>query len=269
MIYEEKNHEPIRHILFHNQRNEKIEHVIVFLCGKGQRGKNLEDLFETGLPIVLRDNPGFELPNTVVMCCQLPTLGAWLWTDESLGAGLITYLRHRWANASYHLSGLSLGGQGALHIANLYGVNSVGVIAGFTWNKQEVIDSLHSIPTYFVHGENDTIVNDSARYVADTLIEKGEDCEYHLLDMGHNVWNWAYDIHNDKGYLAWFRRKFIETENPSESVPVQLDKLMEGDTVFDPNGIPHRVFYSAKGQIVVACQIISRLVNGDWKIKKS
>ena len=266
MIYEEKNDEPIRHILFYNQRNERIEHVIVFLCGKGQRGENLHDLFETGLPKVLRNNPDFELPNTVVVCCQLPSSGHWVWNDDDLASILMGYVRNRWANSCYHITGLSLGGQGSLYVADLYGVDSVGVMAGFTWNKEEAIDSLHSIPTYFVHGENDKTVNDSARYVADTLIEKGEDCEYHLLYMGHNVWDWAYDIDNDQGYLAWFRGKFLEgfSEQQPEFIPVDLTKLKLGDTVYHPNGHPHLVTCITKDSIVA---VVGDTVETDWKIK--
>ena len=270
MIFQYKDKEPIRHILFHNQRNERIEHVIVFLCGKGQRGQNLQDLFETGLPKVLRNNPDFELPNTVVVCCQLPSSGHWVWNDDDLASILMGYVRNRWANSCYHITGLSLGGQGSLYVADLYGVDSVGVMAGFTWNKEEAIDSLHSIPTYFVHGENDKTVNDSARYVADTLIEKGEDCEYHLLDMGHNVWDWAYDIDNNQGYLNWFRNKFLSNggntpDDPKEFIPVDLNSLKQGDFVISPNGDEYMVSGMIDQKFIIA--IRSDVINENWEVR--
>lgn len=273
MIYEEKNEEPIRHLLFHNQGHKRttVDHVIIFLCGTGQKGANINELFETGLPKVLRDNPAFELPNTFVMCCQIPSSGSWVWNDDELMRKLFDYVRSHFLGAKIHLTGLSLGGQGVLYACTRHIVHSIGVMAGFVWDITGMVHSIYLVPSYFVHGSNDTVVNKS---VPDSIIPSlrrlNADCTYHERDAGHNVWNWAYDIDNPQGYLQWFRDKFIENDNTppdeeKEYIPVEMDSLELGDTVISPTDVEYVISRITEDNLIIA--IKGDVVNDGWKAR--
>lgn len=269
MVYIKVDEEPVRHILFHNARNEKVEHVIVFLCGKGERGNDLDDLFKTGLPKVLKDSPGFKLPNTVVMCCQLPVFNAWTWDNETLSQLIVDYVSANWHSAKLHLTGLSLGGQGVFFMAENYVIDSAGIIAGFTWQRiSTVLPDFEEIPTYICHGNRDNVVNRSAIKLGNQLVDSDKDCELHVLNAGHSVWNWAYKIGNEQGYLEWFRRKFLQNgtqppQEPKEFIPVDLDSLNHGDFVFSPNGDRYLVTGIRQDNLIVAMR--SDIVDENWK----
>lgn len=270
MIFEYKDEEPVRHILFFNNKNEKIEHVIVFMCGKGQKGTNIDDLFETGLPKILRENVGFVLPNTVVMCCQLPSSSAWVWNDDSIASNIMEYVRTTYTDCKYHFTGLSLGGQGVLYMAEHYAVDSIGVMAGFTWTKpNELAPNLQNIPTYFAHGKNDTVVNKSV-YGIIAKLGYDADCEFHELDAGHNVWNWAYRIDNPEGYLNWFRDKFLSNgtntpDDAKEFIPVDLNALKQGDIVISPKGDNYMVIGISDDLLMVGFR--ANTIDENWKVR--
>ena len=272
MIFEYKDEEPVRHILFHNNRNEKIKHVIIFMCGKGQKSKNIDDLFETGLPTILRDNPDFVLPNTVVMCCQIPSADAWVWNDETIANIIMGYLWSKYNNCKYHFTGLSLGGQGVLYMAENYAIDSAGVVAGFTWTTaNDLAPKLQNIPSYFVHGKNDTVVNKSVYDLTNKLIDEYDaDCKFHELVAGHNVWNWAYRIDNPEGYLNWFTSKFLSNgtntpDDPKEFIPVDLNSLKQGDFVISPKGDSYMVTGIQDDSLIVGVR--GDIIDENWKVR--
>ncbi len=171
--------------------------LLLFLHGSGERGTNLANLTDRGLPKELA--LGRQLPFLVV-APQCPPNRIWSLYLDALIA-LIEHLQAQYPVDSTRISvtGMSMGGTGAWHLAVTYPDRFAAVVPVCGDNVWYVGDpsqicAIRNVPVWVFHGAQDSVIPVST---SQTLVNALQSCGGNVRftiypDVGHNCWNEAY-----------------------------------------------------------------------------
>jgi predicted esterase len=183
------------------QAPEKKWPLILFLHGSGERGDDL-DVLKTEGPGAYADK-GHPLPFLVVtpLCPN----------DESWTPALLWNLlqeiekSYRVDSSRIYLTGLSMGGIGAIELAATYPGEFAAMAPLSSREDPEIALRLQHIPTWFFHGSDDDIVPTRyAEEMAAALKKEGGPVKLTILPgVGHGGWD---DIYANPELYAWFLR---------------------------------------------------------------
>lgn len=186
--------------------------LILFLHGRGERGRDLSRAARYGLPQELER--GLELP-AVVIAPQCPPETRW--TDH--GPELLRLLdevvaRYHADLARIYLSGLSMGGQGAWFLASEAPERFAALTVVCARSLPERAPRLASLPIWVFHGDDDEVVP-----VAESLamVEALSACGgaprlTRYPKVRHNAWNQAYANPELYAWLLEQRRAAASSE---------------------------------------------------------
>lgn len=171
--------------------------LVLFLHGSGERGDDLSLVERHGLPRLLAqpaDRP------FIAIAPQCPADTRWSMHLESLAALLDEVsARERVDPARIYLTGLSLGGSGAWHLATAYPERfaALAPICGSSdWlgGTTEPLCRLRDLPVWVFHGAQDQVVPlaHSQRMVEALRACGGNPRLTIYPEVGHNSWNQAY-----------------------------------------------------------------------------
>jgi predicted peptidase len=167
--------------------------LLVFLHGAGERGDDLDLVRRYGPPRRLAEGAAWPLvvaspqcPAGEIWSQHLPGLMAWI--DDLVA-------RHGIDEDRVLLTGLSMGGMGACHLATAYPRRFAAlapVCGTATWAL--IPERIRHLPVWAFHGEDDAVVpaDDSRAFVA-ALRAAGGDARLTLYPgVGHDAWTPAY-----------------------------------------------------------------------------
>ncbi|HVR41131.1 MAG TPA: alpha/beta hydrolase-fold protein [Thermoanaerobaculia bacterium] len=186
--------------------------VILFLHGSGERGTDGMRPTMIGLASAIRSDPD-RVP-AIVVFPQAPPDSRWL--DEPAEVAMRTLDEFRDVADRVFLTGLSMGGYGAWHLAlaHRHRFAKLVVVCGgllphpnttavwrspLTMNADDpyvfTAHALRHIPIWMFHGADDPIIPVSeSRQMFDALQRDGADVRYtEYAGVGHNSWERAYN----------------------------------------------------------------------------
>ena len=207
----------------HNYDARKSWPVILFLHGSGERGDDAMRATQIGIGAAIRHDR--DLVPAIVVFPIAPEETRWL-DAEADGAmraldrtiGEFNVDRHR-----VYLTGLSMGGYGAYHLALAHPDRFAALVvvcggllphASTTAVRQSpltmhaadpyafVAESLKHIPIWLFHGADDPIIPvEESRRMNEELRRAGADVHYtEYAGVGHNAWDRAY---SDGAMWTW------------------------------------------------------------------
>jgi predicted peptidase len=167
--------------------------LIVFLHGSGERGDDLDLVRRQGLP--KRLDEGFDLP-AVVLSPQCPDGQVWAQQYPAVMALVDAVVADVGVDPDrVLLTGLSLGGAGAVHLAATHPERFAGLvpICG-PWTFYYVTPDMARLPLWVFHGEDDPVVSvdDSRRLLAAVEALGGEARLTTYPGVAHDAWTRAY-----------------------------------------------------------------------------
>lgn len=180
--------------------------LILFLHGMGERGDDLKRVKEHGIPRVVEKDPEFPF---VVVSPQCPADSVWTAELHALEALLDHALRQYAVDPDrVYLTGLSMGGYGAWHLAAEapHRFAAVAPVCGGGLPQLGFPDkasALREVPVWAFHGARDEVVPlaESEKLVRH-LESVGGDVRLTVYpECGHNSWDEAYS--NPELY-RWF-----------------------------------------------------------------
>lgn len=171
--------------------------MILFLHGIGERGDDLEIVKKQGLPKVVEELDDFPF---ILVAPQCPLNSMWYMEIDAL-YGLIRHIisDYKVDTSRIYLTGLSMGGFGAWHLAeahpNLFA--AVVPICGGTISRigfPERIKVLKHVPIWAFHGAKDDVVPiEMSKELIETLSKYGGNVKFTVYpDAGHDVWTQTY-----------------------------------------------------------------------------
>jgi predicted peptidase len=172
--------------------------AILFLHGMGERGDDLELVKKHGIPKIVEKKRSFPF---IAISPQCPSYSMWpMMVDELRDLLLDALKRHRIDDARVYLTGLSMGGFGAWHLASTYPELFAAVVpicgGMFPDEKfQERIRALKDIPIWIFHGAKDELVPvDNSKQLYEALKKIGGKVRLTIYpDLGHDSWTVTYD----------------------------------------------------------------------------
>lgn len=178
----------------YNDDTTKMWPLVLFLHGKGERGKNLELVKRNGPTKSVAGGKEFEF---ILLAPQCPDNDTW--SVETLRALLDEVEEgYRVDSNRIYLTGLSLGGWGIWNLAIAYPERfaAIAPVCGRTDRYMvERVCRLNNIPTWVFHGAKDDVVplSDSEAMVK-ALQACGGDVKFTVYpDANHNSWDATYD----------------------------------------------------------------------------
>lgn len=200
--------------------------VILFLHGSGERGDDGSRPTQEGFGETLRWNP--ERWPAIVVFPQAPYEASWVGAAGRTAMAALAATRAEFNTdpERVYLTGLSLGGQGAWHLAyehpELWA--AVAPVCSFIEGHGRYPDVLPAseadpyaalarkivaIPIWIFHGADDPVVPvEGARHLAAALKAQGADVQYtELPGVGHNAWDPAYSREDFATWILSQRRK--------------------------------------------------------------
>jgi predicted peptidase len=184
--------------------------LVIFLHGQGERGDNLDLLLRHGIPRIVEEWD--EFPG-IVVSPQCPQRTFWVHKIEVLYALIQeTIQTYRIDVSRIYLTGISMGGFGAWHLAAAYPNLFAAVVpicggteplAGFP----ERIKVLKDVPLWVFHGALDKAVPIRfSQKLVDLLQAEHGNVRFTVYPEGsHDVWTQTY--HNPDLYTWLFAQK--------------------------------------------------------------
>ncbi len=172
--------------------------LLLFLHGMGESGNHLEDLYNTGLPKMIKE--GLDLPFLTVMP-QCP--GDSFWTEETQALKLLIddlVSTHPVDESRIYITGLSMGGYGTYEMLIRYpevfaaGIPICGGI-GSVYSKINIL-RLKDKPLWIFHGEQDPVVPVAeAREIITTMsLLHSKNLKSTIYpDLQHDSWTRTYE----------------------------------------------------------------------------
>ena len=173
------------------QAGEKLP-LILFLHGAGERGEDLDILFNNGAPKCFKENPPVR---AILVAPQCPNGITWANQVERLKSFFDKIIAtYPVDEDKVTLTGLSMGGFGTWEFATTYPEMLAGIApicgGGQAWR----CDALLHMPIRTFHSDDDPIV--SINYTLDfvnRLKAMGANPDFTLLHgLGHDSWTYAY-----------------------------------------------------------------------------
>jgi len=179
--------------------------LIFSLHGVGERGDDLEKLKLHGLPQFLETQDDFPF---IVVAPQCPAESDWSIEMDALVALLDEATRvYRVDESRVYLTGLSMGGRGALHLAALEPHRFAALVPicprrPEILRRAERVAMLAQIPMWFFHGEQDPVVPvEQSIQLVDELRTIGAQVQLTIYpDVKHNSWRRTYE---NPGLYQW------------------------------------------------------------------
>jgi predicted peptidase len=180
--------------------------TILFLHGAGERGEDLKLVKKHGIPKIVEGQKDFPF---IALSPQCPADSAWWAQVDALDALLeetvSTYAVDR---DRLYLTGLSLGGYGAWHLATVYPDRFAAVApicGGGVWffGFPEKVCRLRDVPVWAFHGAKDQAVPlEESEKMVDALRDCGGDVRFTVYpEADHDSWTETYE--NPELY-TWF-----------------------------------------------------------------
>ena len=182
--------------------------LIMFLHGSGQRGDDLAQMAEDGIPARLTRGPALPF---VVVAPQCPRNLDWSTMLPGLDALLLHVLRtFRVDPDRIYLTGLSMGGYGVWAFASGY-PQHFAAVAPVCGGGAEALDfperlkNMTHLPVWCFHGDQDDVVPvEETRRLARSLEAYGGNVKCTIYPgVGHDSWTQAYE---DPELCDWFLR---------------------------------------------------------------
>lgn len=182
--------------------------LILFLHGAGQRGHDLEQTKKHGIPKIVEEQTDFPF---ITVSPQCPPDFWWITKLEALNTLLDEVIAAYAVDANrIYLTGLSMGGYGAWHLAAQYPERFAAiapVCGGGMWllGFPEKVCALAQVPVWAFHGAQDTVVKlEESVKMVETLKACGGTARLTIYpEADHDSWTETYD--NPKLY-KWFLR---------------------------------------------------------------
>lgn len=176
--------------------------IVMFLHGSGQRGNDLSNLAETGLPQNIEAGADYPF---IVLAPQCPENQWWAQYSEAL-LQLVdaTMQNYRVNEKRVYLTGLSMGGFGVWHLATEYPnrFHAIAPICGFAgdpliaylFGYPERLKRIAHIPVWAFHGDADPVVPIAAqKHLVKTLKGYGGTAKLTTYKgVGHDSWTQTY-----------------------------------------------------------------------------
>jgi len=180
--------------------------LILFLHGAGERGDDLALVKKHGIPKIVERQNDFPF---IALSPQCPADSAWWVHNDALDALLDEIVGTYAADPDrLYLTGLSMGGYGAWHLATLYPHRFAAVApicGGGLWffGFPENVCRLKDVPVWAFHGAKDPAVPlEESEKMVEALKDCGGDVRFTVYpDAGHDSWTETYD--NPELY-EWF-----------------------------------------------------------------
>jgi predicted peptidase len=184
--------------------------TILFLHGMGERGDNLELVKKHGIPKIVEEKDDFLF---IAVSPQCPLDSTWPTLIDELHALLVDIIqRYKVDEARIYLTGLSMGGFGAWHLAAAYPEFFAAVvpICGGTVPNigfPEKIKVLRDVPIWIFHGAKDEVVPVKNSKVLYDVLKKHEGNVKITIypKLGHDSWTTTYN--NPKLYKWLLKQK--------------------------------------------------------------
>jgi len=200
--------------------------VVLFLHGAGERGDDNELVRSVGLPIMVPEH------DYILIVPQVP-LDGW-WSDpEMLELAMVALEKVLQSSAAdrnrVYLTGLSMGGHGALQLAARYPDQFAAVLAicprlgrpsylqtieNLPANALELSQRLRYLPIWLFHGDEDQVVPvENSRKLAVALDRLGASSHYtEIPGVGHDIW---WGVYSQSKVMTWLfsrdRRQKIDS----------------------------------------------------------
>jgi len=203
--------------------------VILFLHGAGERGNDGLRPTQVGLGASIRFDPS-RVP-AVVVFPQAPPDERWIGepADAAMAALERTMREFRGDPSRVYLTGMSMGGYGAWHLALLHPDRFAAIVTvcgGIVPNgtatsvRQSPLTTgagdpyaftarrLRHVPVWMFHGAHDDVVSpDESRRMREALLREGAEVRYTEYPEGnHNAWDAAY---GDAEMWTWLFAKSL------------------------------------------------------------
>ena len=204
----------LKYLLFlpkeYNHRQRAKWPLILFLHGMGERGDNLELVKKHGIPKILEERD--DLP-CIVISPQCPLHSMWTMELDALHGLVMNAMKtYKVDKSRIYLTGLSMGGYGAWHLAEAYPRLFAAVVPicggaqpmiGFP----ERIKALKKVPIWAFHGAKDNVVPlERSQELVDVLGRNKGNIRFTIYpDAGHDSWTETYD--NPELYEWLFKQK--------------------------------------------------------------
>jgi len=180
------------------QEADKEWPFILFLHGMGERGNDLELVKNNGIPKTIEEKEDFPF---VVVAPQCPLDSLWVLELDSLYA-LVQEILHSYSvdRSRVYLTGLSMGGFGAWHLAEAHPELFAAVVpicggANPDIGFPERIKILKDTPIWAFHGAKDDVVplEESQKLVEVLKAHNGKIRFTVYPDLEHDSWTRTYD----------------------------------------------------------------------------
>lgn len=176
----------------YNKAEEKLP-LIIFLHGSGERGEDTEKLKCHGIPKI------FDGPVTyrcVAVSPQCPENSFWIARLESLKVFVDEIIKEYCIDEKrVYLTGLSMGGYGAWHLAMAYPEMFAALVpvcgGGMPWNAEVI----KGIPVWAFHGvKDDVVLADESIRMVNAVNNTGGNARITLYsDADHDSWTRTYN----------------------------------------------------------------------------
>ncbi len=175
--------------------------LILFLHGAGERGDNLERVKVNGIPKIVEQQKDFPFIAVSPQCSQYSW---WPVELEALNALLDEIvIKYAVDTKRIYLTGLSMGGFGAWHLATVYPERFAAIAPVCGGGDPEKACILKDIPAWVFHGAKDKTVSlEESKKMVKALEDCGGDVRLTIYpEAGHDSWTETYD--NPELY-KWF-----------------------------------------------------------------
>lgn len=181
-----------------DQNSEKKLPLVLFLHGIGERGTDLELVKLFGIPKEIEE--GMEYPFLVVSP-QCPEDTIWAYELDALHALLEHIIEKcRVDTSRIYLTGLSMGGNGAWHLAADYPSMFAAVVPICGWANSligfpERIKVLKDVPVWAFHGaEDESVPLQGSQELVDVLKANQGNVKFTIYpDAKHDSWTQTYE----------------------------------------------------------------------------
>jgi predicted peptidase len=181
--------------------------LILFLHGRGERGRDIDLIKAQPLPKLLETQSSFPF---IVVSPQLPS-GEWSNYIDPIDE-LLTHLEATLPidSSRLYLTGLSMGGFGVWNYALRYPdrFSAIAPIAGgYMYESEQVPDDickLNKLPIWVFHGGRDTVIEPyHSQVLVDALLACGSDVKLTLYPNAEHDIAWI-NAYNDPALYEWF-----------------------------------------------------------------
>jgi predicted peptidase len=187
----------LRHLLHlppgYGSEDGKRWPLIVFLHGAGERGSDIEQLKQHGIPRVAEENADFPF---IAVSPQCPTGTWWSFELEPLAA-LVKHLLSAYDvdPDRVYLTGISMGGYGAWNLAVAQPELFAALAPVCGGGDPDTVCAIKQVPVWAFHGALDNVVLlRESRKMVDALRACGGRVRFTIYpNAGHDSWTRTYN----------------------------------------------------------------------------